>query len=110
MKVLSKFLSGLGMMLLVHAGFSTIHIKGLDPEVKLPPIDVLIEVCVAFFFAVISSLMQMPELKKIRNAADLDEFATDAAFHPPEFQVVHHRGQSLAKRRRALEEKKKAKK
>mmetsp|Transcript_12013 Transcript_12013/g.36127 ORF Transcript_12013/g.36127 Transcript_12013/m.36127 type:complete len:111 (-) Transcript_12013:1105-1437(-) len=107
MAVLRVFLAFTSVVLLVHAGFSTIHLKGLSVGQRLPPVDVVVEVLVAFCLATVTSLASMPELKPVRVAASLAPELEDRAFHSPDFLKFDHRGAALAQRRRALEKSKK---
>ena len=99
--MLTRVVSVVSMLLLVHAGFSTIHLKGLVAT-KLPPIDVIVEVIIAFLLAAATSLVGMADLKRIKMTAQLPPELEDRAFHSPDFLVFNHRGASLAQRRRAL--------
>lgn len=91
------------VLLLVHAGFSTIHFKGIAPAESLPPLDVVVEVSIAFVLAVLASVASMPDLKKVRLAdIVLTPRQIDVAFNCPDFMVFNHRGRAIAQRRRAL--------
>lgn len=115
----------ISVALIIHAGFSTVHFKGLVHDAELvPPVDVVIEVCVraprlvraprapadafslraqvAFLLATYSSVSSLPALKPVRAVQDVSPEFQDAAFHCGEFDTVHHRGKALAARRRAL--------
>lgn len=100
---MSRIGSALSCVLLVHAGFSTIHYKTIAPHEALPPTDVVVEVLVACFLALLTSVMAMPEFKKVRLAdIKLLPDQVDVAFHCPDFMVFAHRGRSVARRRSRL--------
>mmetsp|Transcript_3282 Transcript_3282/g.10292 ORF Transcript_3282/g.10292 Transcript_3282/m.10292 type:complete len:111 (+) Transcript_3282:362-694(+) len=91
------------VVLLVHAGLSTVHFKTLVDDASLvPPPDVVVEVVVAFLLATYAAVSAVPALKPVRCGQDVTPETQDTAFHAPDFEVVHHRGKSLAARRRAL--------
>lgn len=102
--LLARVSSFAAVVLLLHAGFSTIHFKGIAPPTEaLPPTDVIVEVVLAFVLAVFSAVGLMPDLKKVRLAdVKLSSDQIDVAFHCPDFLVFAHRGRSLARRRRQL--------
>ncbi|KAJ8608980.1 hypothetical protein CTAYLR_008968 [Chrysophaeum taylorii] len=102
--VVARCVSILSVVLLVHAGFSTIHFKGIaPPHAPLPPTDVVVEVVIAVVLAVLSSLALMPEFKKVKLAdVRLSPAQMDVAFHCPDFMIFSHRGRSIARRRAAV--------
>ncbi|CAM9637399.1 unnamed protein product [Heterosigma akashiwo] len=100
---LSDAFTIIGVIIIVHAGYSTSHFKNLllnsvhidISTVQIPPPDVLLECIVGFGLAMLGLISSTKPLKKAvsEGAAKQDEPNTQ-----PEFYVFNHAGRAFRQR------------
>lgn len=101
MVYLGTVISGAGLLVLLHAGYSAAHFqqfkKASGGGGDSAPIDAALEALVGFFVCVIGVLSSAGALLPIKGAAGGGK-SLDSAESTREFEVFEHRGKSLRKR------------
>ena len=103
-------LQWLGLSLLLHAAYSTVHYRGLlkampaatAAQLPLPPFDVYAEAMAAFLFCAAGSIIGAPALRKVRAVSDSANKTLDDVLTNPDFMTFNHRGVALRRRLDAI--------
>lgn len=88
-----------GLVILMHAGYSTAHfqqVKEVGQE-DTAPLDSIIEAFAGFFVCALGVLTSAGTFLPIKGAAG-DGKSLEAAESTREFNVFHHRGKALRRR------------
>uniref|UniRef100_M4C506 Uncharacterized protein n=1 Tax=Hyaloperonospora arabidopsidis (strain Emoy2) TaxID=559515 RepID=M4C506_HYAAE len=100
MALVGKLLIALGALLLVHAGYYSVQYENYAKltetlDARLPPVEVLIELAVAFGLSLVGVLLTSGEMVPIRSNDALHYRSLATVVSCPEFHVFNHRGKSL---------------
>lgn len=121
--MLSKLISFVGAIILVHAAYSAHHYRRLvadstlPPSLpfasilppflssllppSLPPVDILLELAVSFLLLLIGQVSPL-KLKPVRIAPDKTIRSYEEVMGRPEFATFQHRGRAMAKKIESL--------
>ncbi|CAM9295826.1 unnamed protein product [Laminaria digitata] len=98
---LGTIISGVGLLTLLHAGFSAAHFqqfnKPTDAGGDHAPLDAAIEALVGFFVCVVGVLTSAGAFLPIKGAAGGGK-SLDSAESTRSFNVFDHRGKALRRR------------
>ena len=97
---LGTVVSGVGLLTLLHAGFSAAHFQQFKKSSgggDSAPLDAALEAIAGFFVCVVGVLYSAEAFLPIRGAAGGGK-SLDSAESTREFEVFQHRGRSLRKR------------
>ncbi|CAM9921730.1 unnamed protein product [Hapterophycus canaliculatus] len=102
---LGTVVSGAGLLVLLHAGYSAAHFQQFKKASSSAgggggdsaPIDAALEALIGFFVCVFGVLFSAGALLPIKGAAGGGK-SLDSAESTREFEVFEHRGRSLRKR------------
>lgn len=104
---LGTVVSGAGLLVLLHAGYSAAHFQQFKKVSSAAggggdsaPTDAALEALIGFFVCVFGVLSSAGALLPIKGAAGGGK-SLDSAESTREFDVFEHRGRSLRKRREA---------
>lgn len=91
--------SGVGLLTLLHAGFSAAHFQQFKKSGggDSAPLDAALEAIAGFFVCVVGVLYSVEAFLPIRGAAGGGK-SLDSAESTREFEVFQHRGRSLRRR------------
>lgn len=92
-------ISCVGLLILVHAGYSTAHFQQFreDGEGDSAPLDSVVEAFTGFIVCAVGVMTSAGSFLPIKGASGGGK-TVDAAESTREFQVFQHRGRSLRKR------------
>lgn len=97
---LGTITSGLGLLLLLHAGYSAAHFQQFKKAADAgdsAPLDAAVEALVGFFVCVVGVLTSAGAFLPIKGAAGGGK-SLDSAESTREFNVFEHRGKSIRRR------------
>eukprot|EP00752_Nemacystus_decipiens_P009667 g8636.t1 len=97
---LGTLVSGVGLLTLLHAGFSAAHFQQFKKSSgggDSAPLDAALEAIAGFFVCVVGVLYSAEAFLPIKGAAGGGK-SLDSAESTREFEVFQHRGRSLRKR------------
>jgi len=96
---IGSILTWLGILVLLHAGYSAHHYKRITPHFMEPPSDVLMEVCAAFGLVLIGKLLPI-KIFPVRYSKKTNVRKFEESYERPDFAPVNHRGSLLRNRSR----------
>ncbi len=95
---LGTVVSGVGLLILLHAGFSAAHFQQFKKSSgDSAPLDAALEAIGGFFVCVVGVLYSAGAFLPIKGAAGGGK-SIDSAESTREFEVFEHRGRSLRRR------------
>lgn len=97
---LGAIVSGLGLLAILHAGYSAAHFQQFRKPAEAgdsAPVDAVVEAFVGFLFCVVGVLSSAGSFRPIKGAAGGGK-SLDSAESTREFQVFEHRGKFLRRR------------
>lgn len=97
---LGTLVSGVGLLTLLHAGYSAAHFQQFKKSSAggdSAPLDAVLEAIAGFFVCVLGVLYSAESFLPIKGAAGGGK-SLDSAESTREFEVFQHRGKSLRRR------------
>mmetsp|Transcript_7269 Transcript_7269/g.9696 ORF Transcript_7269/g.9696 Transcript_7269/m.9696 type:complete len:110 (+) Transcript_7269:101-430(+) len=100
----SNLVSFIGVLLVLHAGYSTTHFKDLVLNsahgdislVQIPPYDVILECCIGFVVCMAGVILSTKPLKPAVTQGSASKVINSVI--SPEFNVFNHAGKSFQRR------------
>ena len=96
--MISTLLSLLGLIILLHGLYSAHHFKSLYSQAIDLPIDIVIEVSIAFILLLIGQTLPM-KLKPVRISSDVINKTVDEIYGRPEFVTFNSRSKQIYNRK-----------
>ncbi|KAG7380759.1 hypothetical protein PHYPSEUDO_006813 [Phytophthora pseudosyringae] len=103
MGFLGKLLIAVGTLLLVHAGYYSVQYESYvklteTADAQKPPLEVVVELVVAFLVSLVGVLLTSGEILPIRSNDAMHSRSLATVISSPDFHVFNHRGKALHKR------------
>jgi len=110
--MLGNLLTTVGLLILIHSTISAIqyrrYLRGIGEHFTSLPIDIVLEVLVAFALSAWGSVLISGTFRPIKVTSSLSKFTTDMLNSRPDFMLFNHRGRGIesSSRTSSKEEKK----